>query len=126
MMHQQLNRITICRLSTFAVRERGSQKLVITPDGVTQHRRREWCSTAPFSRPSSAVSVGARCLRSATIGDLAEAENFNPSYVSPVLHTMLLMPEIVEVIVAGWEPDGLTMLMAMNVFSASWALQRSL
>jgi hypothetical protein len=41
-----------------------------------------------------------------------------------ILHVISPAPEIVEDIVAGRQPFGLTMLTAMQVFPASWALQR--
>jgi hypothetical protein len=41
-----------------------------------------------------------------------------------LLHVFSLVPEIVEDIVAGRQPYGLTMLTAMKVFPASWALRR--
>ena len=91
------------------------------------HRRRGRTSIALFLRPSLADSDGRRCCRTgdySTIEEVADAENINPSYVSRVLRMTLLAPEIVEAIVAGRQSSGLTMLTAMKVFPASWALQR--
>ena len=42
----------------------------------------------------------------ATIQEIAEAENINPSYVSRLLRMKLLAPEIVEAILAGRQPEG--------------------
>jgi hypothetical protein len=111
----------------FMVRKRGGRKLVITPDGVTS-------APAPRANVDSALLKAlARGFRwrklleagdYSTIEEIAEAESINPSYVSRVLRMTLLAPEIVEAIVAGRQPVGLTMLTAMRVFPASWALQR--
>lgn len=111
----------------FAVRKRGGRKLVITPDGVT-------APPAPRANVDSALlkalARGFRWRRLletgdySTIEEVADAENINPSYVSRVLRMTLLAPEIVEAIVAGRQSSGLTMLTAMKVFPASWALQR--
>ena len=112
----------------FAVRKRGGRKLVITPDGVT-------AAPAPRANVDSALLKAlARGFRwrklletgdYSTIEEIADAENINPSYVSRVLRMTLLAPEIVEAIVAGRQPDGLTMLAAMKAFPADWALQRN-
>ncbi|MCX7347328.1 MAG: hypothetical protein NTU78_16625 [Alphaproteobacteria bacterium] len=110
----------------FAVRKRGGRKLVITPDGVTE-------APAPRTNVDSALLKAlARGFRwrklletgdFSTIEEIADAENINPSYVSRVLRMTLLAPEIVEAIVTGRQPEGLTMLTAMKVFPVSWALQ---
>ena len=50
----------------------------------------------------------------ATIEEIAEVENINPSYVSRVLRMTLLAPEIVEVILAGKQPEGLPVAKAMQ------------
>ena len=58
-----------------------------------------------------------------TIEEIAEAENINPSYVSRVLRMTLLAPEIVETILAGKQPEGLTMAGAMQPFPWQWRHQ---
>ena len=55
-----------------------------------------------------------------TIEEIAEAENINPSYVSRVLRMTLLAPEIVETILAGQQPEGLTMARAIRPFALEW------
>ena len=91
----------------FAIRKRGGRTLVITPDGVTS-------APAPRTRVDSALLKAlARGFRwrklletghFATIQEIAEAENINPSYISRVLRLTLLAPEIVEAILAGTQP----------------------
>ena len=112
----------------FAIRKRGGRKLVITPDGVT---------AAPMKRArvdSALLKALARGFRwrklletgdYATIEEIAEAENINPSYVSRVLRMTLLAPEIVETILAGKQPEGLTMARAMQPFPIEWPNQFS-
>ncbi|WP_395661372.1 hypothetical protein [Aestuariivirga sp.] len=58
-----------------------------------------------------------------TIQEIAEAENINPSYVSRVLRMTLLAPEIVAAILAGRQPEGLTMARAMRPFPLEWRHQ---
>ncbi len=110
----------------FAIRKRGGRKLVITPDGVTS-------APVPRTRVDSALLKAlARGFRwrkllekghFATIQEIAEAENINPSYVSRLLRMTLLAPEIVEAILAGRKPEGLTMAKAMRPFPLEWRRQ---
>ena len=110
----------------FAIRKRGGRKLVITPDGMT-------AAPAPRARVDSALLKAlARGFRwrklletgdFATIEEIAQAENINPSYVSRLLRMTLLAPEIVEAILAGRQPDGLTMARAMQPFPPEWLRQ---
>ena len=58
-----------------------------------------------------------------TLEEIADAENINPSYVSRLLRMTLLAPEIVEAILAGSHPAGLTRAKAMQPFSTNWVSQ---
>jgi DNA-binding Lrp family transcriptional regulator len=58
-----------------------------------------------------------------TIEEIADAENINPSYVSRLLRMTLLAPEIVEAILAGKQPEELTMAKAMQPFPLEWRRQ---
>ena len=107
----------------FAIRKRGGRKLVITPDGTA-------ATPAPRARVDSALlkalARGFRWRRLletgdfATIEEIAGAEKINPSYVSRVLRMTLLAPEIVEAILSGRQPEGLTMARAMRPFPLEW------
>ena len=46
--------------------------------------------------------------------------------MSRVLRMTLLSPEIVEVILAGRQPEGLTMARAMRPFGLAWTRQKAL
>jgi hypothetical protein len=110
----------------FAIRKRGGRKLVITPDGTMK---------APVSRArvdSALLKALARGFRwrklletgdFSTIEEIADAENINPSYVSRVLRMTLLAPDTVEAILAGRQPEGLTMARAMQPFPMEWRRQ---
>ena len=110
----------------FAIRKRGGRKLVITPDGVTS-------APVPRTRVDSALLKAlARGFRwrklletghFATIEEIAEAENINPSYISRVLRMTLLAPEIVEAILAGTQPAGVTRAKVMKPFPIEWQRQ---
>lgn len=113
----------------FTIRKRGGRKLILTSDGTV---------AAPMerSRPDSALlkalARGFRWRKMLQEGDyqtleeIADAENINPSYVSRLLRMTLLAPEIVEAILAGRQPPGLTMARAMQPFELGWARQKSL
>ena len=111
----------------FAIRKRGGRTLVITPDGVTS-------APAPRTRVDNtllkALARGFRWRKLlekgdfSTIEDIAKAENINPSYISRVLRLTLLAPEIVEAILAGSHPAGLTRAKVMLPFPLEWSRQR--
>jgi hypothetical protein len=121
-----MNDQTVTVTVPFAIRKRGGRKLVITPDGTM---------TAPVPRARvdsallKALARGFRWRRLletgdfATIEEIAEAENINPSYVSRVLLMTLLAPDIVEAILAGRQSEGLTMARAMQPFALEWQHQ---
>jgi hypothetical protein len=121
-MTEQTTTVTV----PFAIRKRGGRKLVITPDGV------EAVPTSRARVDSALLKALARGFRwrklleagdFATIGEIADAENINPSYVSRVLRMTLFSPEIVEAILVGKQPEGLTMARAMQPFPTEWRRQ---
>ena len=112
----------------FAIRKRGGRTLVITPDGVTS-------APAPRTRVDNtllkALARGFRWRKLlekgdfSTIEEIAKAENINPSYISRVLRMTLLAPDIVEAILAGSHPAGLTRAMVMQPFPMKWSSQQN-
>jgi hypothetical protein len=54
---------------------------------------------------------------------IAGAENINPSYFSWVLRMTLPAPDTVEAILAGRQPQGLTMRTVMDPFPVEWKAQ---
>jgi hypothetical protein len=61
--------------------------------------------------------------RYSTIDELAAAEKINPSYVSRILRLTLLAPGIVEAILDGRQPHGMTLPALMKPFPATWDKQ---
>ena len=61
----------------------------------------------------------------ASIEEVARAEKINPSYVGRVLRLTLLAPEIVEAILEGRQPVGMTMAGLLTPFPLAWAEQRA-
>ena len=62
--------------------------------------------------------------RFGTIDELAAAEKINSSYVSRLLRLALLAPDIVEAILDGRQPEGMTLPGLMGPFPIEWARQR--
>ena len=91
----------------FTIRKRGGRKQIITPDGVSA-----WVS--PRARIDNtmikAIARGFRWRKLletgvyGTLEEIAAAEKINPSYVSRLLRTTLLAPEIVDAILDGRQP----------------------
>ena len=110
----------------FTIRKRGGRTLVITPDGVTS-------APAPRTRVDNtllkALARGFRWRKLlekgdfSTIEEIAKAENINPSYISRVLRMTLLAPDIVEAILAGSHPAGLTRAKVLKPFPMEWKRQ---
>lgn len=111
----------------FTIRKRGGRKLILAPDGTPT-------SPPTRARPDSALlkalARGFRWKRMLQEGDyqtleeMADAENINPSYVSRLLRMTLLAPEIVEAILVGRQPEGLTMARAMQPFPIEFGDQK--
>ena len=112
----------------FTIRKRGGRKLILTPDGTPASLPTR---TRPDSALLKALARGFRWKKMLqeggfqTLEEIANAEKINPSYVSRVLRMTLLAPEIVETILAGKQPEGLTMARAMQPFPAIWVEQTS-
>ena len=62
--------------------------------------------------------------RYATINELAAAEEINSSYVSRLLRLTLLAPNIVEAILDGRQPEGMTLPGLMRGVDVKWEVQR--
>jgi len=109
----------------FNIRKRGGRKLILTPDGTPSPTPRDRVDSALLK----ALARGFRWKKMLEEGDyqtleeIAKAENINPSYVSRLLRMTLLAPEIVEAILSGRQPPGLTMAKAMQPFSCAWSRQ---
>lgn len=111
-----------------AVRKhRGGRKLMIAPDSTT--------SRGSSAADTTLVKALARAFRwrrmmeagrFATIDELAAAEKINSSYVSRLLRLTLLAPELVEAILDGRQPEGMTLPGLMEPFPVEWSLQNEM
>jgi hypothetical protein len=104
-----------------AIRKRGGRKLVVTPATGT--------SQGPSGADSTLIKALARAFRwrqlmesgrFATINELAATDKINSSYVSRVLRLTLLAPDLVEAILDGRQPEGMTLPRLMEPFPVEW------
>jgi len=106
------------------VRRRGGARKVVVPAGVLP---------MPAQADVTLVKAIARAFRwrrmletgrYATVKELAAAEKINASYVCRMLRLTLLTPDIVEAILDGRQPDGITLPELMRGVAVEWEGQR--
>ena len=109
------------------IRKRGGRKLILAPDGGGPI----WAAPRPRV-DNTMIKAIARAFRwrkliengvHASIEEVAAAEKINPSYVGRVLRLTLLAPEIIEAIMVGRQPAGMTMTGLLTGFPVVWADQ---
>ena len=108
-----------------AVRKpRGGRKLVVAP--ATTTNRGSSASDTTLVKALGRAFRWRRMMeagRFATINELAAAEKINSSYVSRVLRLTLLAPDIVDAILDGRQPEGMTLPGLMEPFPVEWKRQ---
>jgi hypothetical protein len=111
------------------IRKRGGRKLILAPDGGQPI----WAAPKPRV-DNTMIKAIARAFRwrklietgvHASIEELARAEKINSTYVGRVLRLTLLAPEIIEAIMEGRQPAGMTMAGLLTGFPVVWAEQRA-
>lgn len=104
------------------VKPRGGRKAMVTPGVLALDRRQDVTlikAVARAFRWRRMLETG----RFSTINELAAAEKINSSYVSRVLRLTLLAPDIVDAILDGRQPEGLTLPDLMTGVPTIWANQ---
>jgi hypothetical protein len=108
-----------------AVRRRGGARKMLVTSGVLP---------LPAQVDITLVKALARAFRwsrllekghYATVKELAAAEKINLFYVSRVLRLTLLAPELVEAILEGRQPEGVTLPRLMGPFPVEWDRRRT-
>ena len=98
------------------LKRRGGRKEIVLPDEAPQANSALLLALARAFRWKDLLESG----RFATIKALAEAVGLERSYVAKMLNLTLLSPKIVEAIVAGKEPDGLSVVKLRQGVEARW------
>jgi hypothetical protein len=104
------------------VKPRGGRKAMVTPGVLALERRQDITLIKAVAR----AFRWRRMLESgrfATINELAAAEKINSSYISRVLRLTLLAPDIVEAILDGRQPEGMTLPGLLKPFPVEWQRQ---
>lgn len=120
-------RITVCIPMTLKVR--GGRKEVILPDGVVP-------GNSPARKPAVQESLVIALARAhrwkallesgrfRAIAELARAIKLDNSYVARLLNLTLLAPDIIQAILEGHEPSGLSLEKLTKNLPLDWVEQR--
>ncbi len=104
------------------VRKRGGRKTMIAPDVLAMPARVDVALVKALARAfrwRRMLEDGSYC----TIKELVAAEKINASYLCRVLRLTLLAPEMVEAILDGRQPDGMTLPGLMEGVAVEWGAQ---
>ena len=109
------------------LKKRGGRKELIVREGLSGTR----LSKSPTQKPLiTALARALHCQalldggKYASIADLSEALGLDRSYVSRITRLALLAPDIVEAIVQGREPSGLSLERLVKGMPMAWEKQR--
>ena len=108
-------------------RRRGGRKEIVVPAGSGKQKRGE----VPICKPLAIAIARAhrwqellRQRRFKSISELAEAVGTDRGYVRRLLNLTLLAPDIIEAILAGNEPSGLSLQRLTRGMPVGWDEQR--
>jgi ParB-like chromosome segregation protein Spo0J len=107
-------------------KKRGGRKEIITPDGIPWNVRKEK-AYQPLAVALARAHYWQELLDQghfASISDLAEALEVDRSYVGRILRLTLIAPEIVEAILRGEEPSGLSLAKLTSELPVFWSDQQ--
>ena len=116
---------TLTVVIPLSVKPRGGRKAVVTPGVLALERRQDITlikAVARAFRWRRMLEEG----RYSTLAELAAVEKINASYVSRVLRLTLLAPDIVEAILAGTQPEGMTLPGLMEGVAVEWGRTASI
>ncbi|MCA4920284.1 MAG: hypothetical protein ING82_12725 [Roseomonas sp.] len=100
------------------IRRRGGRKQIIGPDGAVAQPGDNGAGVVPVHGDPALIKALARGFRwrrmleegrYASISEMAKAEGVERGYVGTLLRLTLLPPEMVEAILAGRQPEGVTL-----------------
>ncbi|EFH10739.1 hypothetical protein ACFFMP_21110 [Pseudoroseomonas cervicalis] len=110
-----------------AIRRRGGRKRVMAPEGAPGVTVLA-CRADPALVKALARGFRYRKLldqgRYASITEMAAAEKIDRGYLGRLLQLTLLAPEIVEAILDGRQPEGMTLVGLMTPSPTIWRKQR--
>ena len=107
------------------LKKRGGRKEVIIPDnpeGTSQQNLPLVIAIARAHRWNELLET----YRVGSITELAEHNGVDPAYVRRFLHLTLLAPDIIERILDGKEPSGLSLAKLLREMPVLWGEQRKI
>ena len=105
------------------VKRRGGRKAMLTPGGMALYGQQDITLIKAVAR----AFRWRRMLETGlygTIDEIAAAEKINDSYVSRVLRLTPLAPDIVEAILDGRQPEGMTLPGLLKEVPVEWERQQ--
>lgn len=105
----------------------GGRKRIVLPDGSPYNPESRVAIDSPLVRALARAFRWRRLLESgrhASINELSKAEGVDRAFASRVLRLTLLAPDIVEAILAGRQPEKLTVRDLLEPFPVEWTEQR--
>jgi hypothetical protein len=109
----------------FRVAKRGGRKEIQLPPGAPARHRVDNTIVKALAR-----AFRWKCMLEAgefaSISELAEKETIAFTYMARLLRMTLLAPDIVDVILSGDQPAGMTLTMLMEPFPLDWDEQHAL
>jgi hypothetical protein len=114
------------------IRRRGGRKQIIGPDGAVARQGEIGHGVFPVNGDPALVKALARGFRwrrmleegrYASISEIAQAEGIERGYLGSLLRLTLLAPEMVEAILNGRQPEGVTLPQLLEGVPAGWGEQ---
>jgi len=114
------------------IRRRGGRKQIIGPDGAVARLGDGGAGVVPVHGDPALTKALARGFRwrrmleegrYASISEMAKAEGDERGYVGSLLRLTLLAPEMVEAVLDGRQPEGVTLPKLMEPFPVEWRQQ---
>ena len=115
------------------IRQWGGRKAIIAPDGAPLTSDEAQSGPIPTRGDPALVKALARAHRwrrmleageHGTVRELAKAEKVNETYISRALRLTLLEPDMVEAILEGRQPEGMTLPGLMEGVAVEWPRPR--
>jgi len=114
------------------IRRRGGRKQIIGPDEAVARPGECGAGVVPVNGDPALIKALARGFRwrrmleegrYASISEMAKAEGIERGYLGSLLRLTLLAPEMVEAILEGRQPEGVTLPRLLEGMPVAWAHQ---
>jgi len=124
---------TVTVVLPLKIRQWGGRKAIIAPDGAPLSPDQAHNGAIPTRGDPAMVKALARAHRwrrmleageHGTARELAKAERVNETYICRALRLTLLAPDMVEAILDGRQPEGITLPGLMEAVEVEWDRQR--